>query len=114
MIRTSSGTGSDLVGKLRTLLRLTHVTQRDIAAALEIQPSQLNVYFTGKGDMHSKKLIRLLEVLGVDLNEILEQRIRELQHSNEKVTTPALRLKLEALRDHNRESLLRIIKALAG
>lgn len=106
-------TRASLVPLLRELMRETQVTQRDLAAGIGATSSQLNLFFTGKSDMHSRKLVGLLRALGIDLEEILEQRLNEIRNQESPKSQTALHAKISALGEHRREPLLAIIKMLA-
>lgn len=104
---------NSVVPQLRELLRLSNLTQRDLARGLGVRPSHLNLYFTEKSDMHSHKLIDMLDMLGIDVRAQLAERIAELKKEPAKAVSAHLLMKLEGIRDFNRESLARIIQMLA-
>lgn len=104
----------EVVANLRELLKLTGITQRELARRLGTTPSHLNLYFTGKSDMHSAKLIEILHVLGIDLDSLIQERIGRILQNEAEVDPSCLYVKLQNMASHTREPLLRIIKTLAG
>lgn len=103
-----------LISLLRELLSSAHVTQKDLALGLGMKPSHINLYFKGKSDIHSRKLVSILKMLGIDLESLVRERIEMLSRNEGKVSSENLFSKLDQVKDFNREPLLRIIKHLAG
>ena len=114
MKSTRSVRSEELVKGLRELMKLTGLTQRDLAQHLNTTPSHLNLYFKNKSDMHASKLIETLHFLGIDLKAIVESRIDSLKNKSPQIDASTLYLKLQRIKAYNKGPLLKIIKTLAG
>ncbi|WII72465.1 helix-turn-helix transcriptional regulator [Bdellovibrio sp. 22V] len=104
------------MARIREACSLLGIRQKDLAESLQLKPSQMNLYFQGKVEMRTDRLLPLLEILGIDLERQLEERIRELgdtttslQNSENKVLA-----KIGRLDEYKRQSLLRIIHILGS
>lgn len=103
-----------LVPLLREFMKEAGVTQRDLAAAIGMKSNQLNVFFTEKSDMHSRKLVLLLRTLGIDLEQILADRLAEIRNHRADRDSTALLTKINAMEPLRRKPLLAIVKMLAN
>lgn len=61
---------------LRNLLRKDGLSQAQAARNMGIHPSQLSLYLTGKSDVYSGMLYKILGGAGIDLNFIVEQALQ--------------------------------------
>lgn len=105
---------SQVIGALRELLKQTGLTQKELAQRLGTTPGHLNLYLTGKSDMHSINLIAILEALGIDLAEILNERIRQVSGRGKKrIDSASIYARLENIKACNRKPLLKLVKSLA-
>ncbi|MEK2644288.1 helix-turn-helix domain-containing protein [Bdellovibrio sp. BCCA] len=105
-----------LMSRIREVCLLMGIRQKDLAQSLQLKPSQMNLYFNGKVEMRVERLLPLLEILGVDVELQLEEKIKELggelrsfQETENKVLA-----KIGRLDDYKRQSLLRIIHILGS
>jgi transcriptional regulator with XRE-family HTH domain len=114
MKSSRSKRSEEVVNGLRDLLKLTGLTQRDLAKHLSTTPSHLNLYFKNKSDMHSAKLVETLHFLGIDLASLIDERVSTLKKANGRVDASSLYLKLQNIKEYNKGPLLKIIKTLAG
>jgi transcriptional regulator with XRE-family HTH domain len=71
----SSAATQVIIRKLNTLIQLDGVSQAELSRRVGIQPSHLNRYLKGHGDIRSALLISVMEELGIDICEILEREI---------------------------------------
>lgn len=87
-----------LVHKIYQLLVLRGLSQAELARRIGMQPSHLNRFLKGHGDMGSARLIQLFEELGVDLDQVLSQAIDQCSQSqNAKPPVVLTGLEAEAL-----------------
>lgn len=63
--------------KLNALLGLRGISQSQISEEGGVNKSSLSRFFRGETDIRSKQLIRVLNSIGVDLHQILNQKIDE-------------------------------------
>ena len=63
--------------KINALLGLQGISQSHISAEGGVNKSSLSRFFRGETDIRSKQLISLLNAIGIDLHQILNQRIDE-------------------------------------
>lgn len=104
------------MARVREACQLMRIRQKDLADSLDLKPSQMNLYFQGKVEMRSDRLLALLDILGVDVERQLEERIKELGgenkfspgHENKMLAT------LGRLDDYKKQSLLKIISILGS
>lgn len=103
--------------KIRELTALNGLSQAELARRAGLQPSQLNVYLQGRGDLHSRKLVRILLELGLDIETLLEQRISQRRSAERKlVASSDLTEILEHLRDMPRaesEAISLVVQRMA-
>lgn len=114
-LHTVDSVNDRLVSKIRLLCHSLGITQRDLAASLELKPSQMNLYMQGKVEMKSDRLLKVLNILGLDIETLLDQRIAELSQANSR-PAPEQRVlaKIGRLDEYKRESLLKIISILGS
>lgn len=113
-MRTAPPEEITMVPLLREFMKEAGVTQRDLAAAIGVKSSQLNLFFTGKSDMHSRKLVLLLKSLGIDLERILADQLQEIRNQSAQRHPSSLIAKINAMDPEQRKPLLAIVKMLAG
>lgn len=104
-----------VMSQIRVLTQALGVRQKDLAASLNLKPSQMNVYMQGKVEMKTDRLLCVLELMGVDVEKILEEKIIEasktsLQASNKENVLA----KIGRLDADNRESIFKIVKILGS
>jgi transcriptional regulator with XRE-family HTH domain len=70
---------------LNKLIQTKRITQTEIARQLNVPPSQVNRFIRGHNDIYAQHLIEILGILGIDLEQIIHQRIQYLNgtHVNE-------------------------------
>lgn len=68
---------SGLVQKIYQLFTERGLSQAELARRIGMQPSHLNRFLKGHGDMGSARLISLLGELGVDLERVLNDAIAQ-------------------------------------
>ena len=68
-----------LAQKIARLAKLRGTSQARLARALEMQPSHLNHFLRGHGDIRSASLVNILTELGIDLDSILEKELAKVQ-----------------------------------
>ena len=102
------------MSKIRELSRIVGISQRDLSEHMGLKPSQLNLYFNERAEMKAQRLVQLLEILGIDIDELLNQRIRTLggDPSGSEIDDSNLYAKLGRIRGAKRKSLLKIIRML--
>lgn len=64
--------------RLAQLVFASGLTQTELAQRAGINRSHLNRVLSGRSDLSAEKLIDLLDVLGIDLGAVIEQRTDEL------------------------------------
>ena len=103
-----------LMSRIRELSRNVGISQRDLAQSMGLKPSQLNLYFNERAEMKAQRLVQLLEILGIDINELLSHRIRALggDPDGSDIDDSNLYAKLGRIRGAKRKSLLKIIRML--
>ncbi len=74
MLNTST---TDFGLKLNALLGLHGISQSDISNEGGVNKSSLSRFFRGETDLRSKQLIKLLGTIGIDLHQIVNQKIDE-------------------------------------
>lgn len=117
---TQSPTSDEVMSLVREICREVGIKQRDLAAHLNLKPSQMNLYFSGKVEMRTDRLVRLLEILGVDLRQSLRHRLDQIKGVNvtptsfddESIDDSKILAKIGRVKSPKRESLLRIIELL--
>ena len=70
-------TSSGLVQKIYQLFSGLGLSQAELARRIGMQPSHLNRFLKGHGDMGSARLISLLSELGVDLEAVVVAAIEK-------------------------------------
>lgn len=102
---------STLISRVKLLAQLTGISQKDLALNLGLKPSQMNLYFNEKAEMKANRLVDLLRVLGVDVESLIEEKIKALESSSE-IDDATLHAKLGRVSGRKKKSLLKIIKIL--
>lgn len=102
---------SDFVGDLREVMDLLGISQKEIASALGVRSNHINLFFRAKSDIHSAKLLLILDHLGIDVRQLVKKRIDQLSgRKSSDVNLMALRLR--RLKPSSRNSLLRLVENL--
>lgn len=117
---TQSSTSDEVMSLVREICREVGIKQRDLAAHLHLKPSQMNLYFSGKVEMRTDRLVRLLEILGVDLRQNLRERLDQIRGvpgpqaapDDDNIDDSKILAKIGRVKSPKRESLLRIIELL--
>lgn len=65
----------NLANKIGILAGLIGMTQAELARRLSLQPSNLNHYLKGHGDVRAELFVRILRELGVDVEDLLNREI---------------------------------------
>lgn len=69
----------DLIGsRLSILAKGLGMTQEDIAARLKISRITINRFFKGRTEIRSGDLNQLLQLFGIDVGQMLDERIERL------------------------------------
>lgn len=102
---------NQFVEDLREVMNLLGVSQKEIAAALGVRSNHINLYFRSKSDIHSAKLLLILNYLGIDVHQLIKKRIDQLSgKKSSDVNLMALRLR--RLKPSSRNSILRLVEHL--
>ena len=64
--------------KVALLAVLRGISQVELAKRLGMQPSHLNHFLKGRGDVRSAQLLRILRELGIDVEEALNREVAAL------------------------------------
>lgn len=106
----------DFMARVREACALMGIRQKDLADSLDIQASQMNLYFQGKVEMRSDRLLALLGILGVDVEGMLEERIKELGGPALKApgTESRMLATIGRLDEYKKQSILRIVNVLGS
>ena len=91
-----------LANKLYQLFGLAGISQAELARRIGMQPSHLNRFLKGHGDMGSSRLLSLLSELGVDLENVLDKAIALKKTESSSHAPSLLSLESEALRNWTR------------
>lgn len=83
MAKGESLSSSGLVQKIYQLFNEKGLSQAELARRIGMQPSHLNRFLKGHGDMGSARLISLLQELGVDLEQVLNDAIAKARGESE-------------------------------
>jgi len=101
--------------KVRALSQSVGVSQKDLALNMGLKPSQLNLYFNDRAEMKASRFVELLELLGIDIDHLLEERLHRLRENSETIIDDSnLYTKLGRLRGAKRKSLQKIICILGA
>lgn len=120
---TQLSTSDETMALVREICREVGIKQRDLAAHLQLKPSQMNLYFSGKVEMRTDRLVRLLEILGIDLRQIIRERLQQIRgltpaaHSlsdDDVIDDSKILARIGRVKSPKRESLLRIIELLGN
>ncbi|KYG61530.1 hypothetical protein AZI86_17640 [Bdellovibrio bacteriovorus] len=104
-----------VMSQIRTLSQTLGVRQKDLAASLNLKPSQMNVYMQGKVEMKTDRLLCVLELMGIDVEKLLEQKIIEASKASfESSNKENVLAKIGRLDADNRESIFKIVKILGS
>jgi transcriptional regulator with XRE-family HTH domain len=68
-----------LANKLANLAKLRGTSQARLARSLEMQPSHLNHFLKGHGDVRSASLVNILSELGIDLEAIVDKELAKVR-----------------------------------
>lgn len=118
----SAVVSDEVMALIREICREVGIKQRDLAAHLHLKPSQMNLYFSGKVEMRTERLVRTLEILGVDVRLALRERLAEIKgrgtqlvvEDAEMIDDSKILAKIGRVKSPKRESLLRIIELLGS
>lgn len=102
--------------RLSQLVFAARLTQTEVAKKAGINRSHLNRVLSGRSDLSAEKLIDLLGVLGVDLGEIIDQRIDELSQRSRPSADlgEALYQLIESMDPVARKAVYRTVTSFAG
>ena len=103
-----------VMSQIRQLSHNLGVRQKDLAATLGLKPSQMNLYMQGKVDMRADRMMNVLEVLGIDIEEILSTKLANSNNTPGIAPTETVLAKIGRLDDCKRESIFKIIKVLGS
>lgn len=67
--------------KVKKLTELSQLSQAEMARRIGMQPTHINLFFQGRGDLHGQRLIAVLRELGIDLEKQVNDAIDEIQNS---------------------------------
>lgn len=103
------------MSRIRHACNLMGIRQKDLADSLELKPSQMNLYFQGKVEMRADRLIPLMKILGIDIENLLEDKIKELGGDPLGLSRESkIFANMGRLDDYKKQSLLRIIHILGS
>lgn len=83
-------TSSNLVQKIYALFTARGMSQAELARRIGMQPSHLNRFLKGHGDMGSARLVSLLSELGVDLERVVDEALRQQKTADGREASAAL------------------------
>lgn len=69
--------------KLALLAKSQGKTQAEIADHIGMAPSQLNRFFKGNSEFNTQNLLSVLNILGIDLEEIISRKTRKFADIDE-------------------------------
>lgn len=75
----SSTDNQSFMALVRQVCENMGIRQKDLAASLDLKQSQMNLYFQGKVEMRTERLLSLLKVLGVDVELLLQDQLSGLK-----------------------------------
>lgn len=101
---------------LKELAREFNLSQKDLGKSVGMTPSHISLFLNGKLDLQSKKFIHLLKALGIDVEQLLIEKLQSLSSQKSSSNTDSIRLqvKIDHLSEDHRVPLLKIIESLAG
>lgn len=107
---------SSVVDQLREILKLTGISQKELAEMMDLKPSQMNLYFKDKSKMRADRFIDLLEILGIDVLQMIENRLNQLRHSSSsaQLDQSLFLVKLDRVKGTTRKSLKELIELLGA
>jgi transcriptional regulator with XRE-family HTH domain len=97
---------------LGTLCKLYGLTQVELSKRLGMQPSHLNIFLRGRSDIHSQRLLELLNELGISVEDQIDAALARLNGQAPKDPEQDLALYLRRMTRAERESLGMIITRL--
>ncbi|WP_413613096.1 helix-turn-helix domain-containing protein [Bdellovibrio sp. HCB-110] len=105
-----------LMSRIREACLLMGIRQKDLADSLQLKPSQMNLYFQGKVEMRTDRLVPLLAILGIDIERQIEEKIKELggESFSPLGNENKVLARIGRLDEYKRQSLLRIIHILGS
>lgn len=104
---------SNVLDKIRELMHLLGIRQKDLACNLNIKPSQISHYFNHRSEIKANNLLAILELIGMNVEEQLDEKISMLKNGpHESSNTATFYTKLGRIREPKKESLLKIIRML--
>lgn len=102
-----------VIEKVRTLMCLLELKQKDISESLNLKPSQISHYLNHRREIKANNLLALLETVGVDVNEILQEKIQKFMLEDfEQREENILHSRLGRVRGKKKKSLLNIIRII--
>lgn len=63
--------------KLSMLARARGLSQTKLSEHMEVHVNHVNRYFRGHSDMHSTHLVHLLKALGIDIEQMVSDKIKK-------------------------------------
>jgi len=101
---------------IKDLLVASGVRQKDLAEKMGMKASQMSLYFNGKSEMRADRFVELLEILGVDVEASIQNKLSELDHKNipSQCGTSHMLIKLDRVRGTARKSLKDLIELLGA
>lgn len=107
----TSQTQEDFVKDLREVMNLLGLSQKDVAEELGVRSNHINLFFRSKSDIHSAKLLMILNLLGIDVHQLVKKRIGQLSgKKSSDINLMALRMR--RLNPSSRNSLLKLVDQL--
>lgn len=67
---------SAIGGKLNTLLSLKGISQAEVSERGQVDRSNLNRYLRGRSDIRTDSFVKVLKVLGIDIDSLLNSEIK--------------------------------------
>ncbi len=107
----TSQTQEDFVNDLREVMTLLGLSQKEVAEALGVRSNHINLFFRAKSDIHSAKLLMILDLLGIDVRKLVKKRIGQLSGKKSSEVN-VLALRMRHLNPSSRNSLLRLVDQL--
>ncbi|HMN70087.1 MAG TPA: helix-turn-helix transcriptional regulator [Bdellovibrionales bacterium] len=62
--------------------KLYGLTQVELSKRVGMQPSHLNIFLKGKSDIHSERLVELLEEIGVSVEDLIDRALIRYKKTN--------------------------------
>lgn len=107
---------TSLSQKLALVANLRDLSQADLAKKIGVQPSHLNHYLKGHGDIRSEMLLKILAEVGIHVEDLVNREIARLNslELKDRVTPgQAMESLLKSMADEDRRALIGYVSKFA-